>query len=63
MGKKIGQVYNGKLYLGTVKPSIGRDFAHVQEVLHGSGCGAHKGKRDVLRRQERRAKQSGYRDC
>lgn len=48
--------------VGTVKPGMGRDFLHVQEVLHGTGCGAHKGKKDVQRREERRAKQRRYAD-
>ena len=39
-----------------------RDLVHLQEITHGSGCGAHKGKRDMLARMHRKEKQRGYTD-
>lgn len=46
----------------TIKPPLGRDYVHMREITHGSGCGFHASKQDKLRREARRKQQRGWRE-
>jgi hypothetical protein len=48
--------------IGVINPNLikSRDLVHLQEITYGTGCGAHSGKKDTLRKQEKKAKQKRY---
>lgn len=48
----------------TINPNLikSRDLVHLQEITHGSGAGFHKGKKDILLRQQKKQKESRYSD-
>jgi hypothetical protein len=50
--------------IGVINPNLvkSRDLVHLQEILNGTGCGSHKGKKDIQRRTERKQKQNRYSD-
>lgn len=45
-----------------VKVGPVRDWVHLREITHGSGCGFHPSKQDRLRREARRKQQRGWQD-